>query len=254
MKIRILPSSFDSSGDKQYLTTYLINEAVAIDAGSIGMYGNVADQRRISHVFLTHSHADHLSSLPIFLENTYEEGEDCVTLYGHPDVLQTLSRDVFNDRIWVDYARIGSEDSPFVRFAALEEETAVQVENVRITPVQVDHVVTTFGYIVEDESAAVVFGGDSGPTNRIWEIARGFGNLKAAFIEATFPEELRELALRMGHLTPDLLRMEVAKLPESTSIIATHIKPKYQETVIKELKSLELKQLDIGASSKEYVF
>lgn len=254
MRIRILPSSFGSSVGKQYLTTYLINGAVAIDAGCIGMYGNVADQHRISHVFLTHSHADHLSSLPIFLENTYEEGEDCVTLYGHPDVLQTLSRDVFNDRIWVDYARLGSEDNPFVRFVALEAETAVQVEDLRITPVQVDHVVTTFGYIVEDASSAVVFGGDSGPTNRIWDIARGLDHLKAAFIEATFPEELQELALRMGHLTPDLLKKEVAKLPENTSVIATHIKPKYQETVIKELKSLELRQLDIGTSSKEYVF
>ena len=197
MKIRILPSSYESSGEKQYLTTYLINRTVAIDAGCLGMYGDPKDQRRVSHVFLTHCHADHLSSLPMFLENTYQEEENCVILYGHPDVLQTLSRDVFNDRIWVDYCRLGSKNRPFVRLVALETETAVKVEDLRITPVLVDHVVTTFGYIVEDESSAVVFGGDSGPTSRIWEIARGFRHLKAAFIEANFHEELQELALRM---------------------------------------------------------
>jgi ribonuclease BN (tRNA processing enzyme) len=254
MKIRILPSSVESSGEKQYLTTYLINKTVAIDAGCVGMYGDPKDQRRISHVLLTHCHADHISSLPIFLENVYREEEDCVILYGHPDVLQTLSRDVFNDRIWPDYRRFGSEDRPFVRLVDLEAEVAVHVEDLRITPVQVDHVVTTFGYVVEDESSVVVFGADSGPTDRIWEIARGFGHLKAAFIEATFPQELQELALRTGHLTPGLLKKEIAKLPEHTSIIATHIRPKYQEKVIEELKSLELQQLDIGTSSKEYVF
>jgi len=254
MRIRILPSSFESSGEKQYLTTYLINESIAIDAGCIGMWGDPENQRRISHVFLTHIHADHLSSLPVFLENTYQEGKDCATLYAHSDVLQTLSTDVFNDRVWVDYGRLGSDDNPFVRLVALEAETEVHVGDLRITPVQVHHVVTTFGYIVEDESSAVVFGADSGPTNKIWEIARGFSHLKAAFIEATFPQELQELALRMGHLTPDLLRMEVAKLPENVSIIATHIKPKYREKVLEELKSLEMRQLDIGTSGKEYVF
>lgn len=254
MKIRILPSSFDGSGEKHYLTTFLINGTVAIDAGCVGMYGGPEDQRRISHVFLTHCHADHICSLPMFIENTHKEEDDCVILYGHPDALQMLSRDVFNDRIWPDYRRFGSKETPFVRLVDLEPETPVHVEDLRITPVQVDHTIVTFGYIVEDESCAIVFGADSGPTNRIWEIARGISHLKAAFIEATFPQELQEFALSMGHLTPDLIKKEIAKLPEHTSIIATHIRPKYQEKIIDELKSLELPQLEIGTCSKEYVF
>jgi ribonuclease BN (tRNA processing enzyme) len=254
MKIKILPSSLDGSGEKQYLTTYLINGTVAIDAGCVGMYGDPKDQRRILHVFLTHCHADHISSLPIFLENVHREEEGCVILYGHSDVWQTLSRDVFNDRVWPDYSRFESKESPFVRFVGLETETAVHIEDLRITPVLVDHVVTTFGYIVEDESSVVVFGADSGPTDRIWEIARDLDRLKAAFIEVTFPRGLQELALSTGHLTPDLLKKEIAKLPEHTSIVATHIRPKYQEQIIEELKSLELRQLSIGTSSKEYVF
>ena len=254
MKIRILPSSFDSSGEKQYLTTYLINGTIAIDAGCVGMYGDPSDQSRISHLFLTHCHADHIASLPTFLDNAHKGEEDCVILYGHPEMLQTLSKDVFNDRIWPAFRHLGSEDKPFVRLVDMEAETAVHVADLRITPVHVDHVVTTFGYIVADESSVVIFGADSGPTNRIWEIARGLDHVKAAFMEASFPQELQELALRMGHLTPDLLKKEIAKLPEHTSIIATHIKPKYRERIIEELRSLELRQLEIGTSSKEYVF
>lgn len=254
MKIRILPSSFGGSGEKQYLTTYLIDGTVAIDAGCVGICGGPKDQRRISHVLLTHCHADHIGSLPIFLENTHEEKEECVVLYGHPDVLQTLSSHVFNDRIWPDYDRLGSINGPFFRFVELATETVVRVGNLRVTPVQVEHSVTTFGYIVEDESSAVVFGADSGPTDRIWEIARGVDKLKAAFMEVSFPQELRELALKIGHLTPDLMKREIAKLPENISIIATHIKPKHQEKVVEELKSLGLKQLDIGTSRTEYEF
>ena len=254
MRVRILPSSFESRGERQYLTSYLINGTVAVDAGSVGICGAPKDQHGISHVFLTHCHADHIGSLPMFLENTYREDGGCVVLYGHPDVLRTLTIHVFNGIIWPDYRKFRSKGKPFVRFAELSGEATVHVQELSITPVQVNHVVPTLGYIVEDEHSAVVFGADSGPTDRIWDLARGVNNLRAVFIEVAFPEELQELALRLGHLTPELLKKEIAKLPDHTSIIATHIKPRYQERVIEELKLLELHELEIGTSGKEYMF
>ena len=69
MKITLLPSDLTESAPPcQFLTTYLINDVVAIDAGSLGFYGGPKQQSAIQHVIITHSHIDHVASLPIFLE------------------------------------------------------------------------------------------------------------------------------------------------------------------------------------------
>ena len=53
----------------------------------------------------------------------------------------------------------------------LKPEEEVVVGDLHITPVPVDHAVPTFGYIVTDGKSTVVFGADSGPTERIWQLA-----------------------------------------------------------------------------------
>src|SRR5262249_60426609 len=83
---------------QQFLSTYLVGESVAVDAGCLGLHGSPADQVKVKHLFLTHSHIDHLASLPVFLENVYRPGVPCVTVYGNEAVLDSLRRDFFTDR------------------------------------------------------------------------------------------------------------------------------------------------------------
>ncbi|MEJ2721910.1 MAG: 3',5'-cyclic-nucleotide phosphodiesterase [bacterium] len=253
MRIRILPSASGDSRGGQYVTTYLIDDAVAIDAGCLGLYGTPASQRRISNVFLTHSHADHIASLPVFVE-TICAGGGSVAVYGPAETLRALSTDVFNDRIWPDYSHLPSGARPDVRFVPIEPEHAVEVSGLRVTPIPVDHSVVTFGYVVESSERTVVFGGDSGPTDRIWEFARRRGDVRAVFIETSFPNDMRDLALDVGHLTPELLREEIGKLPGDASIIVTHIKPGFKETIIAEIESLRLPRLEIGVVNAAYEF
>lgn len=254
MKVEILASAPENSEGKQYLTTYLINDTVAIDAGCVGLYREPREQGRITHVFLTHSHADHINSLPIFLENAYNGNDKCVVVYGHTQVLRTLRTDIFNDRIWPNYFRLSSHGQCYLQLETLETETVVTVANLRIMPVMVDHIIPTFGYIVDDGSTAVVFGSDTGPTKRIWEIARSLNHLKAVFLEASYPNEMEILALALGHLTPNTFAEEVAKIPREVSVIAVHIKPKYRSWIIDELNDLEISQMKIGVTGKEYIF
>ncbi|MBV8077799.1 MAG: hypothetical protein JO284_15435 [Planctomycetaceae bacterium] len=61
MKVTLVPSSI-ASGDEhpsQYLISYLINETLAIDAGSLGLYGTPQQQAMIKHVLISHTHIDH---------------------------------------------------------------------------------------------------------------------------------------------------------------------------------------------------
>jgi cAMP phosphodiesterase len=245
MDVRILPSS---TSNLQYLTSFLINKAVAIDAGCLGYFGDPELQSAIQDVFLSHTHADHVGSLPILLENR----RGPLRIYGSRQTLDSLRMDIFNDRIWPDL--LGRDPLPGLRLVPLEPEVVVEAGGLRILPVEMNHTVPTLGFIVDDGRAAVVFSSDSGPADRIWELARARGFVKGAFVESSFPNRLEAVARRTAHLTPALLREEVAKLPATVQVVAVHIKAGHHEETVEELQVLGLPNLEIGVADTDYDF
>jgi len=252
MKVRLLGSSLQNPTRRQFVSSYLINGTVAIDAGCLGFHGTPQEQEVVRHVFLTHTHADHTASLPIFVENVWTQSEQCPRVYGSPETLDGLRRHIFNDVMWPDFVTLSQKVRPFLQLCPLEAEAPVEADGLKITPVRVNHVVPTFGYVVRDGESAVIFAGDSGPTSRLWEIACQTSRLRAVFLEACFPNSLKSLAEASLHLTPELFCREVAKLPPGTKVVAVHIKVRYREKVISELRALGLPSLEIGECEKEY--
>jgi len=254
MKVRILGSAPENPAVRQYVSSYLINDRVAIDVGCLGFYGTARDQAAADHVFLTHSHADHCASLPIFLENRYGLAPQCPVIYGSAHTLDSLQKHVFNDVVWPDFIKLSANTQPFLRLQLLEAEKPVEAEQLRITPVAVNHVVPTFGFLVSDGQATVVFAADSGPTDRLWDLTRQIPSLGGVFLEASFPNSMRALADVALHLTPEMFATEVAKLPPSTRVIAVHIKTPYRATVVQELSELGIPTLEVGECETDYIF
>ena len=254
MKVTLLGSSPEDTAKRQYVTSYLINGSVAIDAGCLGFHGTPQQQERVQYVFLTHSHADHVASLPVFVENAWTPAERCPVVYGNSETLEAVQKHIFNDVIWPDFVAFSENMPPFLRLCPITDEVAVHANGLTITPVRVNHLVPTVGYVVSDGQAAVIFGADSGPTERLWEIAHQTPGLRAVFLEACFPNFLKQLAQDSLHLTPEMFCGEVAKMPVGVKVIAVHIKVRYREQVIHELKALGLPNLEIGECEKEYEF
>jgi ribonuclease BN (tRNA processing enzyme) len=254
MKIRLLGSSVPDAARRQYVSSYLINGTVGIDLGCTGFYGSPQEQEAIKHVFLTHSHTDHTASLPIFVENAWTSAGNCPTIYGSRETLDAMQKHIFNDVIWPDFIALSRNMPPFLRMCPIESEVPVQAAGLRITPVPVNHVVPTFGYVISDANSAIIFGADSGPTDRIWQVAHQTPNLRAVFLEACFSNSLTSLAKASLHLTADMFGGEVAKIPAGVKIIAIHIKVRYRDQVIRELESLGLPNLEIGQCEKDYEF
>ena len=256
MKITLLPSTFSASGapSDQYLTTFLVNDRIAIDAGSLGFYKGPQEQAAIRHVFLSHTHMDHIASLPIFLENIAGLTDTPVVLHASEVVQECLRDDLFAGRLWADFLNLNHEGGPFVVLRSLEEGQPIEVEGLRITPIAVNHVVPTLGFILQDESSAIVMSSDTGPTEAIWARARQTPKLKAVFLEATFPNDQQRLADITLHLTPaDFLR-EMQKLPEQTPFYAVHLKARFRTQVIHELESLQRPNLRIAQIGTTYEF
>ena len=255
MKVMLLPSCVSRhASERQFLTLYLINDTVALDAGSLGFYGTPEEQVRIKHVLISHSHIDHIASLPIFLENAFEHGPECVTIYGSDAVLDCLRRDMFNDCIWPDLVKLSKSHDPFLKLELLKPRQPLELDGLRVTPVPVNHAVPTMGFLVEDSAAAVAISSDTGPTEEFWVRASAAPNLKAVFLEASFPDALTELAEVSLHLTPALFAREVRKLKQPARILAMHIKSRFREQVIRELLALGLSNLEISEPGKVYTF
>jgi ribonuclease BN (tRNA processing enzyme) len=256
MKVTIVPSSIPSADEEpsQYLISYLINDTLAIDAGSLGVYGTPRMQAKIEHVLVSHTHIDHTATLPIFLENAYEAKANCVTVHGSADVLASLQRDIFNDRTWPDFVALSEGAAPFLRLSALEPGRTVELAGLRITPVEVNHVVPTLGFLVADESVAVLIASDTGPTDELWRVANASDTLRAVFLEAAFPDAMGELARISKHLTPALFGAEVRKLTRPVTVVAVHIKARYRADVLRELRALGLPNLEIGVPGHSYTW
>lgn len=248
MKVHIVPSSVGESSRHQILATYLINDSVAIDAGVLGLLSPLDAQRRVRHVFLSHSHLDHLATLPVFIDNVYTPGPECPSVWGSPQVLETLQRDLFNDRLWPDMIRLSGEESPFLRLEAVSAEQPVKVEGLRVTPIELDHVVPAFGFLVEElaTEVAVLFVSDTGPTERIWQVADQTPGLKGIFLEASFPNSMRWLADKAAHLTPELFRDELAKLKRPVPVHVIHVKLAFEAQILAELRALQLPNLVVA--------
>jgi len=257
LRLQLLPSvtgSVDSS--LQHLTSILVNDSICLDAGSIGFHHDIELQRRVRHVFLSHSHIDHLASLPTFLDTQFGVFEEGVNLYGGEEVVQCLKNDIFNDRLWPDFFRISEVGPrPLLELHPLVAGVPVEADGVRITPVALDHLVPTFGFLVEEGETAAAFVSDTGPTEEIWQRCREVKGLKVVMLECAFPEDLAWLAEAAQHLTPNLLAAEIAKLDRpDCQLLTVHLKPSHQQVLVSQLGALEIDSLEAMEPGRTYEF
>ncbi|MCA1591022.1 MAG: MBL fold metallo-hydrolase, partial [Acidobacteria bacterium] len=99
MKLQLLPSSFDENGSascRQHLTCFVIDDCVAIDAGSLAMAASEKQRRQIRDIVLTHAHLDHIAGLALFLDDLFATLDRPICVYATAEVIEVLERDVFN--------------------------------------------------------------------------------------------------------------------------------------------------------------
>jgi cAMP phosphodiesterase len=213
----------------------------------------VPEQVVIQHALLTHAHLDHTVGLA-FLTDTLAmvAPERRVTACSIAPVVEALRAHAFNDALWPDFTVIPSAANAVLAFRSLAEDGEARVGGLWVTPVPVEHTVPTTGYVIHDGETGFVFSGDTGPTERLWRLAREMRGLKALIVETAFPNRLDGLARASGHLTPAMLRREMDKMPADIPVWVYHVKPQlYQETA-EELAKIDPTRLHILEQGKTY--
>jgi len=224
------------------MTSFLINDTVAIDAGAITRALEIEQQRRIRHVVITHTHSDHTATLPFLIENIFGFDDDAVTIYSTRRVLANVKRHLFNNDTWPDFSRIPNHLYPSVRFVEItagEPFTIGGVEggDLEITPIPVNHIVPTVGLLIRQAQSSIGFTSDTGPTEEFWERANRTENLEAVITECSFPNRLQAIADISLHLTPGTLAEELKKLNTGPLVRLYHLKPPYLDEIRAELQT-----------------
>ena len=258
MRLQLLPSTVGGDGPAQLLSSYLIDQCVCIDAGSVGFHSDLSMQLGVKHVFITHSHSDHVASLPTFLDNHFGVGMESaepVTIYATETTATSLRQDLLNDRHWPDFLRICQESGQdLMRLEIIHPGVAVEVDGKRITAVPVDHIVETVAYVIEDDSSACVIITDTGPTDEIWQCCHELQGLSTVVLEMAFPKRLQWLADASRHLTSITFESERAKAPDPDQLkfLAVHLKANQFDEIVEELTALSLPGVEVMKSGQDY--
>lgn len=235
------------------MTTFLIDGETALDAGALTETLPISVQRRIRRVVLTHSHFDHIASLPFLIENLYGRRRPLEIMAPAP-VLASLRRHVFNDVTWPDFTRLPSRAHPTLRLKPVREGRPFSSGGVTLTPLAVDHIVPAYGYLVTKPGRAVLFSGDTMPTEGIWEHVRRIKDLKAIFLEVSFSDGQAAVARASCHLTPRLVTAELAKAPPRVPVYLYHMKPPSLARIRREVRALGEPRLRLLESERSFRF
>jgi ribonuclease BN (tRNA processing enzyme) len=234
MKLKILGCSGGIGGGLR-TTSMLIDEDILIDAGTGVGDLSIPELAKIDHVFVTHSHMDHVASIPFLLDTVGWMRQAPVTVHATEETLRTLREHLFNWKLWPDFAQIPDASRPILRYATLALGAPVLIGGRAITPLPANHVVPAVGYRIDSGRASLVFTGDTTTHDPLWREVNRIANLRYLIIETAFSNEDRELAAVSKHLCPDLLAAELAKLERPAEIYITHLKPGEDELIMREI-------------------
>jgi len=234
MKIRILGCDGGLGGERRTVSLQ-VDDDILIDAGSGAGDLALDEIVRIDHIFLTHSHLDHIALLPMLIDAAAEYRSQPVTVHALPETITALRECVFDGRLWPDYSAIPSPDAPYFRYSPIVVGTPVALGTRQITPLPARHSVPGVGYQMDCGTGAFVYSGDTTLDERLWAALDRLPELKHLMIECTFLNAHAAIAERSGHMTPALLALGLQRLAKPVEVLIAHMESGREEEMLAEI-------------------
>ena len=235
---------------KHRTCAFVVDDVLSIDAGSLTSGLDVHEQARLEACLVSHAHLDHIRDLATIADNRCQMGCAPLVVAGTRGTLRTLQQHFFNNLVWPDFAAIPSRQQPTIRYLELEPERPTLIAGHSVRAVSVTHTIEAAAFVIESQGGAIAYSGDTGPTDRLWEVLNEQQNLRALLMEVSFPNREQGLATISGHHTPRTLGAELRKYraPQDLPTMLYHIKPVFQAEVEREcaaLKGLNMQVLQL---------
>lgn len=236
MRLRILGCS-GGIGGNLHTTSFLLDHDVLIDAGTGVSELSLTELTMIDHIFVTHSHLDHIACIPFMADSVGFMRNRPLTVYAIEETLDILKQHVFNWKVWPDFSKIPNAKQPIMRFQSIELGETVVLNGRKITALPANHTVPAVGYHLDSGQASLVFSGDTFTNDSLWGIVNEIENLRYLIIETAFSNGERDLAVLSKHLCPSLLVEELAKFKREAEVFITHLKPGEVELTMQQIES-----------------
>lgn len=245
MQIKILGCSGGVGGGLR-TTSILVDHDILIDAGSgvgdLSMEALLA----IDHIFISHSHLDHVAFIPFLIDTVMGIRTKPVTVHATHETISALQQHIFNWTIWPDFNVIPDASHPFMQYHEIKLGETLHLNGRKLTPLPANHVVPAVGYLAEGERASMVYTGDTTTCDALWVEVNKIKNLEYIIIETAFSNSELTLAQISKHLCPSMLEAELAKLDlsqftELPEVYITHLKPGEDEMIMHEIATSSIK-------------
>ena len=247
MKVRFLGAHNAESKDTK-LISILIDDIIAVDAGSLASELSFSEQEKIKAILLSHGHYDHIRDIPAFAFNNLSH---TTKVFATPQTLKILSSHLIDGVI---YPRFTKKiplflEKPSLKFVALEPFVPVDIEGYQVLALPVRHTINTVGFeITSKDDKKMFYSGDTGPgLSALWEHI----SPNLIIMEVTFPNRLENRAINAAHLCPKMLKKELIEFRRVKGyfprIILIHLSPKLEDEIKEEVKEIEKElKLSIG--------
>lgn len=239
MEIKVLGCSGGRSPDYD-LTSYLIDDTILIDTGAAAGSMSLEQQEALTDVLVTHSHLDHIMGLAFILDNTRTSRARPIEIYGTEPILRTIRENLLTSAVMpFEFGERGLDS--LANFHAISLEIPFWVGPYEIEAFPVFHQTGSVAFRVSDSEHTMLFTGDTGKTDRVWQWLKNRGGVDCLIAEASFPDHMEELADVSRHLTPEGLVASLDKAghdPEDP-VYVVHLKPSFMEQMVRELAGKE---------------
>jgi ribonuclease BN (tRNA processing enzyme) len=235
MIVKVLGCSGGIGGRHLHTTSMVVDSDILVDAGTGVGELTIAELAMIDHVFLTHSHLDHICCLPFIVDTVGEMRNRPLVVYATKATEELIRSHIFNWAIWPDFTTIPDRANPFMRFENVEVGDTVELSGRKITVLPARHTVPAVGYQLDSGHGSLVFTGDTTVNDEFWRVVNAIPQLRYLIIETAFSNSERRLAELSKHLCPSMLADELQKLQSRPDIFITHLKPGQIELTMREI-------------------
>ncbi len=243
MQIRILGAHAIEAGGARS-AAILVDEVLALDAGSLCASLSLSQQQRLKAILLTHYHYDHVRDIPFVGMNLAHMGT--VSIYSTSAVFDTLSAHLFDDVMYPDFRR-WPESQPALRLVTIEPHSPFEMDGYSVLAVPVPHSVPCVGFqLTSPQGKRLFYTSDTGAgLSECWQ----YVSPDLLITELTLPQKMEEWAKRSGHLTPQLLKAELLDFRRMKGYIPptvlVHMNPLLENDIAAEIAGVAR---DLGVS------